>query len=302
MLSFSFAKLFGRAPPALIAGAVLDTPALAPDAVAPAPRKPSPPSEWPAQRLAVTDQLWGSGFITPGGELEILRLIRPLALSGASSLLLIGIGSGGPASLVVRNTGTWVTGLETDLSLIAAAQALAKRDSLGRKAVIKLWNPQKPDFVAKGHHHCLALEPLHGAPPEPILDGLEKALKPGGHLVVTELTAPAPLAVRDRTVRRWAKLENRDPEKLVPAIGVTRMLGRIGLDVRVAEDTTQRHLDHAMVGWRVLVHDLAENKPSPMTAAFMVAEAERWLLRRRLMQEGKLQMMRWHAIKRIPII
>lgn len=302
MLSFSFAKLFGRTPPAVIAGAPLDASAPKPRAAAPAPRKPSPPSEWPAQRLAVTDELWGPGFIVPGGELEVLRLIRPLALSGASSLLLIGIGSGGPASLIVRNTGTWVTGLEADLSLIAAAQALAKRDNLGRKATIKLWNPQKPDFAAKGHHHCLALEPLHGAPPEPILHELEKALKPGGQLVVTELTAPTPLAAGDRTVRRWAKLESRDPAKLIPGVGVTRMLGRIGLDVRVAEDCTQRHLDHAMVGWRVLVHDLAENKPSPMTAAFMVAEAERWLLRRRLMLEGKLKMMRWHAIKRTPIV
>lgn len=302
MLSFSFAKLFGRAPPALVASAALEASAPTPQAGTAAPRKPSPPSEWPAQRLAVTDQLWGPGFITPGGELEILRLIRPLSLSGASSLLLIGGGSGGPASLVVRNTGTWVTGMETDLSLVAASQALAKRASLGRKAVIKLWNPRKPDFAAKTYHHCVALEPLHGAPPEPILNGLEKALKPGGHLVMTELTAPEPLAVRDRTVRRWAKLENRDPEKLVPAVGVTRMLKRVGLDVRVAEDTSQRHLDHAMVGWRVLVNDLEDNKPSPMTAAFMVAEAERWLLRRRLMLEGKLRMMRWHAIKRIPIV
>jgi SAM-dependent methyltransferase len=298
MLSLALGKLFGRVPPATEAAAA-DSRDGAPQRWA---SKSGPPSDWPAARLALTDQLWGPGFVTPGGETETMRLVRSLQLSSAGTLLLVGTGAGGAVSVVVRNTGAYVNGVETDLSLVAAAQSLAKRANLGRKATIKPWNPLKPDFAPKSHNHVLALNPLHGAPAEPVLTNLAEAVRPGGHLVMTELTAPAPLDPADKTVRRWAKLEKRDPEALAPAAALTRILKRIGLDVRIAEDTTQRELEQAMLGWRALVRDLGDNKPSPVTAAFLVAEAELWLLRCKLMQEGKLKTMRWHAIKRIPIV
>jgi SAM-dependent methyltransferase len=259
------------------------------------------PAVWPAGRLALTDQLWGSGFVFPGGEIETLRLTRPLGLSAAASLLIVGVGNGGPAAAVARNLGAWVTGLDTDPSLLAAAQGLVQRSQLTKKVSIKAWNPDDPAFDARTHHHCLALEPFQRGRPEPILDGLARALKPGGQMVITGLTAPVPLNAADPTVRRWAELEHRDPAHLVAPIAVTRMLGRVGLDVRVAEDMSQRHLDHAMLGWRVLLRDL-DRKPSRQEANLLVREAELWLLLRRLIKDGHLRMMRWHAITHVPIV
>jgi Methyltransferase domain len=172
-------------------------------------RKVEPTAQvvWPPARLALADQLWGSGFVFPGGEIETLRLARPLGASAATSLPIVGVGSGGPASSVARNMGTWVTGMESDPSLRAAACKLFTKTSLGKKVSIKAWDPANPDFVARSHHHCLALEALAGAQPEPILDGLARVLKPGGQLVLTELTAAAPLDQLDPTVIRWSALE-----------------------------------------------------------------------------------------------
>ena len=256
---------------------------------------------WPASRLALVSQLWGEGFIFPGGEIETLRLTRPLGVSAAASLLIVGVGGGGPASAVTRNLGAWVTGMDNDPSLLAAARGLISRLHLTKKVSIKDWDPDNPAFDGKTHHHCLALEPFHGARPEPILDALTRALKPGGQIVITELAAAVPLNLADPTVRRWAELERRDPANLLAPIAVTRMLGRMGLDVRVAEDMSQRHLEHAMLGWRVMLRDLRDQQPTRQEAAQLVREAELWLLRRRLIGEGRLHMMRWHAISRAPI-
>jgi SAM-dependent methyltransferase len=256
---------------------------------------------WPAARLALTNNLWGAGFIFPGGEIETLRLTRPLGLSAAVSLLIVGGGSGGPASAVARNLGAWVTGMDTDPALLGAAQGMINRAQLTKKVGIKAWDPDNPVFEAKSHHHCLALESFHVARPEPILDGLARALKPGGQMVLTELAAPVPLDRTDPTVRRWAELERREPAHVLAPLAVTRMLGRVGLDVRVAEDMSQRHLEHAMLGWRVVLRDL-DRKPSRQEAVQLVREAELWLLRRRLIREGQLQMMRWHAISHAPIV
>jgi SAM-dependent methyltransferase len=278
-----------------------------PVASKPQPMAETTPSEariqtdWPAARLALTDQLWGPGFNFPGGEIETLRLTRPLGLSAAASLLIVGVGNGGPATAAARNLGAWVTGMDTDPSLLAAARGLIRRAQMTKKVSIKAWDPENPSFEAKSHHHCLALEPFQRARPEPILDGLARALKPGGQMVITGLAAPVPLDPTDPTVRRWADLDHRDPAIMVAPVAVTRMLGRVGLDVRVAEDMSQRHLDHAMLGWRVLLREL-DRKPSRQEAVQLVREAELWLLLRRLVKEGRLRMMRWHAISHVPIV
>jgi SAM-dependent methyltransferase len=259
------------------------------------------PTVWPAARLLLANQLWGTGFIFPGGEIETLRLTRPLGLSAAASLLIVGVGSGGPASAVTRNLGAWVTGMDADPSLLMAARGLIAKAQLAKKVGIKAWDPNNPVFEPKSHHHCLALEPFREARAEPILDALARALKPGGQMVITELATAAPLDLADPTVRRWAELEHRDPAYVPGAVAVGRMLGRVGLDVRVTEDMSQRHLEHAMLGWRVMLREL-DRKPSRQEAVQLVREAELWLLRRRLIREGHLRMMRWHAISRTQIV
>jgi SAM-dependent methyltransferase len=277
--------------------------ALAPDFIEPAESQPEaatsrePVAIWPAARLALVHQLWGAGFVFPGGEIETLRLTRPLGISSAASLLIVGVGSGGPALSVTRNLGAYVTGMESDPALLGAAVRLVARAQLTKKVTIKAWDPELPKLVPRSHHHCLALEPFRNARPEPIVHGLVQALRPGGQIVITELAAPVPLNPEDAVVRRWGELEWRDPVTVPAPVSVTRMLGRAGLDVRIVEDASQRHLEHAMLGWRVMLRDLGR-KPSRQEAVTMVAEAELWLLRRRLIKEGRLRMMRWHAISR----
>ena len=87
----------------------------------PPPRKLREPMEWTRERLATTDALWGDGFQFPGGESEALRLAKPLGLSAKSSLLLLGVGGGGPACAVAKQLGAWVSGFDTDPALVAAA-------------------------------------------------------------------------------------------------------------------------------------------------------------------------------------
>ena len=119
---------------------------------------------------------------------------------------------------------------------------------------------------------------------------------------MTELASTAPLDRLDPTIRRWSALEHRDPADVPIGVSVTRMLGRVGLDVRIAEDISKRHMEQAMLGWRVLLRELRDRKPTPQEAAHLVSEAEMWLLRRRLIRDGRLRMMRWHAISRVPIV
>jgi hypothetical protein len=257
------------------------------------PVKPEGP--WPPGRVEVCEQIWGEGFLFPGGAEEVMRLAGPLGLSSAASLLLVGAGGGGAPRAIASQLGVWVSGFESDPDLAALAMERCTRARLGRRATVEMWYPQAPSFRIQAYHHGLALEPLRDAKPEPVLAALTGALKPRGQLMLVETVAGEPLDAADPLVATWRRLERRSAE-LPTERGITRMLGRLGFEVRVAEDITQRHIHLAVLGWRAAVRDMKGERPAPARAARLVAEAELWLIRLRMMREGRARMVRWHAI------
>jgi hypothetical protein len=255
-----------------------------------------PPPAWSRDRLITTDALWGEGYQFPGGEIETLRLAKPLGLSKASSLLLIGAGAGGAACSLAVQLGVWVSGFESDPTLVAAAVDRIARRNLTKHAQIELWNPAEPRFREGFYHHGLLLEPLRGSQPEGTLSAIAKALKKSGHLMMMELVADKPLDPSNPAVSAWAHLERRDPRTLPTEVTITRTLGRLGFDVRVCEDVSERHMNHALSGWRSVVRTMEEVLPDRRQVMRSVQEAELWLTRIRLFQAGSLRLLRWHGI------
>jgi SAM-dependent methyltransferase len=251
---------------------------------------------WPDARLEVVDALWGDGFQFPGGEAETLRLVKPLGLSAATSLLVVGAGSGGPPCSIATELGVWVTGYEADHELLNAATERSLRAGLSRRAQIAAWDPESPSFERGYFHHGLALEPLRDALVEPTLAALAQALKPGGHLVLLETVADNPLDPEDPLVAAWQRLDGRRLDRLPAEITITRALGRLGFDDRIVEDVSKRHMQQSVSGWREAVRGMEQMKPSPREAAQLIREAELWLLRIRLFRSRALRLVRWHAI------
>ena len=255
-----------------------------------------PPPVWSLDRLVITDSLWGEGYLFPGGEMETLRLAKPLGLSAASSLLMLGAGAGGPACSVATQLGAWVSGFEADPNLVAAAIDRIARRNLTKRAQIEAWDPEHPSFRKQFYHHGLALEALRGSQPERTLAAIANALKPSGHLMMVDVIADAPLDPTNPIVAAWARLERRDPSAMPKHETITRVLGRLGFDVRVVEDVSERYIHRALTGWRTAVQDMEYIRPSRRQAMRYVQEAELWMIRLRLFQPGLLRMMRWHAI------
>jgi hypothetical protein len=293
MLSLNLGRILGRtdAPPVADPLPPSDTPHSVPEV----PAEPMGP--WPPERQAVTDRLWGAGFNVPGGEAEIVRLARPTGASADNRLLMVGMGGGGAATAIVRSTHTWVTGMEAEPELLSAARARAEADHLGRRVAMEAWDPRRPVFPKGAHKNCLALEPMRQTVCSVVLPALTAAIEVRGNLVVTDLISTEPLNAGEPTVARWVRLDRRDPAVIPTAGAVSAVLEACGMDLRIAEDISQRHMGQTLLGWQRVLEELAEHKPTAREAAFVVSEAELWLLRHRLIEAGRLRMMRWHAIK-----
>ena len=252
---------------------------------------------WPSARVGVVDRLWGEGFLYPGGAEETLRLAKPLGLSPASSLLLLGAGGGGPTCCIANSLGVWVSGYEENVRLAALANERNLRAGLTRRAQVETWNPRSPQFALHYYHHAIAIEALRGAPPQPMLAAVSLALKPSGQFVLLDTVADLPLDPGDPLVATWARLERR-PADAPTELAISETLARLGFDVRIVEDVSRRHLQFAIAGWRDVVKALAATQSSRRYVAHLVSEAELWMARLRLMRAGRLRLVRWHAIAR----
>jgi cyclopropane fatty-acyl-phospholipid synthase-like methyltransferase len=271
----------------------------------PAPDPPGPVSDpprtnsslWPPIRIDINARLWGEGYISPGGEYEAMRLANPLGLSTAASLLLLNCGPGGPVRTMASQLGVWVTGFEADPDLLAAGTALCAHSGLGRRALMQSWNPAAPRFERRSFHHSIAFDPVREEAPEAVLAAIALALRPEGQIALVQTVADTPLDPSDPMVCRWARMEGRSPS-LPNEATISRVLGRLGFEIRVAEDISQRHARLAVRDWHKAIRELRE-KPEPAAAATLVQEAELWLLRIRLIRRGKIRFLRWHAIHRV---
>jgi hypothetical protein len=252
------------------------------------------PPYWTTERLALTEELFGSGFVMPGGAAEVMRYIRPVGLSSAAGLLLLGAGSGGAGCAIAARFNAFVDGFEAEPTLAEAAAERSRQSRLWTRAPVAAWNPATPALRPNYYHHALALDALRGAPPEPVLTAIRGALKEGGHCVFVDLASASIAAARQREMVQWSGIERRNAPP-PPEQEVSRLFETLGFDLRITEDLTDSHSELVLGAWQTLLRGL-QRRPGREKAALLVAEAERWLLRLRLMRAGQLRLVRWHAI------
>jgi 2-polyprenyl-3-methyl-5-hydroxy-6-metoxy-1,4-benzoquinol methylase len=247
-------------------------------------------------RLSVLAALWGEGFTGPGGEEEALRLSKPLGLSSSHSLLHLGAGLGGGTRAIAKASGAYVTGYEADATLIDPAGTAAQKAGLAKRAAVLKLDTKLPALRQNYFHHALSQEALWPlADKQPVLGSLIQAVKVGGQLMISDLVR-AEGDPNDPQWSAWAVLE-RAPPHLSTEKATGKMLLSMGLDIRIVEDVSQRHMNQALTAWMNRVTILRRTRPTPRQAALLVREAELWLRRCRLMQDGRMRMLRWHAIR-----
>ena len=267
------------------------------EAVIAAPAVAAPQAKrWSKNRVAAVEALWGPGFTGPGGAKETLRLASPMGLTPSLTMLLLGGGLGGPAAAIATKFGAWVNSFEADAEMAAIAEQRRQADPGLRRVAVAGWDRDAPAFSPKSVHHAMSLEALRGAPFAPMLAAVAGALRPHGHIVVTELVAGGDAPGADREFAAWCRLENRLPE-LPRSEAVSAELTRQGFDVRVVEDLSDQHVAATLSGWRTAVKAMASRpRPDAAAACIFVTEAELWLLRVRLMRRFGFRLIRWHAI------
>ena len=90
--------------------------------------------------IAFLQLIWGDGFMAPGGEGNVARLVEGLDIRG-KRVLDIGCGLGGPACLLAGQYGAQVVGTDLDAHLIELAENRAEKLNLAARIEFLIVEP-----------------------------------------------------------------------------------------------------------------------------------------------------------------
>jgi SAM-dependent methyltransferase len=234
--------------------------------------------------------IWGDGFAFPGGVDHVMQMVKPMALNPKKSMLYLGAGLGGGPRAIAKAFGTWTVGLEVSPSLAAAGMEHSKMAGLAKKALICPYDPQTIEMPAKKFDAICARHALEGiAGRERLLAELAKAMRPEGHLLISDFAAGSSAG----------PAAGQDAAAPIVLEDLVRQIEALRFDVRVAEDTTAEFRKLVVKGWADLAAALEGRSLDPAEAAGLAQEIQTWHARLAAFAADQVRVIRVHAIKKL---
>lgn len=256
-----------------------------------------PGNRWGSARIALAQQVWGEGFVVPGGEDTILGLVNPLGLNPQTHLLELGAGLGGAARLMAKHFGVWVTGLEADHQLAEAGMELSTMAGLAKKAPVRVFDPEHFEESPKVCDRVFSKEFLFTVKDKDRLFRIiGKALKDRGHVLFTDYVLVEPDR-RTPALEQWIAAEAVEPHPWTIEDYV-KALKKLKLDIRIAEDISERMHRQIKQGWAGYLAQVDQAALDTAARAALADEIELWTRRTKLIEAGELKVCRIHAIKK----
>lgn len=261
-----------------------------------AAQKPAGPEEktWSGDRIQIMEKLWGDGHHLPGGDAYIDTLAKPLSLTKEMSVLDLGAGLAGMGRRLAEEFGTYVTGLETDQTLVSRGMILSIAAGKGKQASIEAFQPE--NFKASRKYDCIFARELfyRVANKDPFFQAVADSVKPGGgQLVFTDFTLE-PTARAYPAVAAWLKTEHGVSPQ--PSTEIIKTWKALGFDMRIAEDQTELYTHQVFVGLADLLSFLNGKELDKGTKLLLLKELDFWTKRLAAFREG-LKYYRFYAVK-----
>lgn len=247
-------------------------------------------------RLEVMQQIWGKGMSGPGDEDYILRLVKPLALNPALTVIDIGAGLGGATRLIAEKFDIWITGLESDREVAEVGMELSTMAGLAKRAPIHYFDMDRYEFRDNSTDCVISKEALFTVEnKDRLLKEIVRMIRPRGQLLFTDfvLTEKAD----QRAVYRWAEGEPKRPNPWTMR-DYEAMLTESRLDIRIKEDITDEVYSIITGSWARFLSSLKDKRVDRATSEAIAAAVELWAGRTQAIDAGVLRICRFHALKK----
>lgn len=139
------------------------------------------------QHIAFLEELWGAGFLSPGGAEEVGRVLDGVEIAGRH-VLDIGCGSGAIAVLLVQGFGAArVTGIDVEGPVCAAARTRAAEAGLSDRIEIVKVTPGPFPFAGDSFDVVFSKDSIIHIPDKAAMAAEAcRVLRPGGRFAASD--------------------------------------------------------------------------------------------------------------------
>ncbi len=139
------------------------------------------------QHIAFLEEIWGEGFLSPGGAEEATRVVQGLDLKGLTALD-IGCGSGAISVLLARDLGAAkVIGIDVEDEVCAAARKFVARLGLSQRVEIRRVDPGPLDVADQSLDLVYSKDSIiHIPDKESLCQDVFRVLNPGGWFAASD--------------------------------------------------------------------------------------------------------------------
>jgi SAM-dependent methyltransferase len=256
-------------------------------------------------RLAIAQALWGEGSVGPGTPEFLTEMFSMLGLTKEHSIAWLGIGLGGPARELSRQTGVWITGYERRPELVALGQEQALMSGLAKRVSVQEGDPADLELPVKKFHTVISRDDFCFTPDKArVLEQCYESLRVGGTFLFTDYVANDPEAAQPEA-ESWfgtawgeASLWHGDT--------YTDALTQIGFDLRGKVDISHLYTEfitRSAAAWSRLTAEVAAGDfpgadiDRVQILHVMSEEAEQWSARLKALEAGKLKVLRFTALR-----
>ncbi len=137
--------------------------------------------------IRILEAIWGEGFLSPGGEAEVARLVAGVDFAGRS-VLDIGCGAGGiDVALVANHSAGFVTGMDVEDGVLTHARALVARRGLADRIGLVKVAPGPLPFPAATFDIVFSKDSIVHIPDKhALMAEVFRVLKPGGWFIASD--------------------------------------------------------------------------------------------------------------------
>lgn len=260
--------------------------------------EPVDTSRWSKLGVNICGRLWGPGFSEPGGAAMWEDVVVPANPNAAMTVLAFCPGLAGGLRHLSRRFDLWLTALDDDREVMDAAQDLNEQAGMHQRVVINPVDFAEIELPEKTKDLVFAREAFYRIADKPrLFSRIIASLKPGGHLVFTDLVVSA----EDRgspEIAAWLEVEPGGQH----AWSEEQYRGALEggpMDVYIINDESAHYNELILQGWQSLQDSLVQDPNVSRTFVdVLMREAQIWLARSRALQSGKLRLIRVHARRR----
>ena len=251
---------------------------------------------WTPVRAAISELIWGAGYIRPGGEARLFELIEPVEFSAGQRVLLLNAGLGGQVRALVERFRIQVDGREAVEVLATGAMERLRTAGVTNMAKVWTYDPDEGEFGDQIYDHVFAPAACFAtADKARLLRAIHKSLRPSGDVLITDFLATESAAA-SAAVETWAGVEPQAGHLSTYADYMKALLDA-GFHIKSSEDVTAAYCDGVLKSWAE-VNAMTGIKDLPQQAGVVLFdEGCRWVIRASALQGGAVALYRIHAVK-----